>query len=292
MTAPVLAFLGFGEAAQAFVEGWGDAPPARLAAFDLKTEGAGRDQKLAEYDRAKVRPALTPAEAVSDAQFIISVVTADEAVNAARAAARALAPRAVYFDFNSVAPAAKQEAAALIEAAGGRYVDVAVMSPVRPALLKTPMLVSGSAASEAADLLARLGFSTRPVEGGVGGASAIKMIRSIMIKGIEALTAECVLSAYAAGVEDEVFASLDGSFPGFDWRKRADYNLDRMIVHGRRRAAEMRESAKTAAGLGLGGETATATAGWQQRIGDLELPLPDGLDAKVQALLSALESAR
>lgn len=292
MTAPKLAFIGYGEAAQAFVEGWAGTPPAELTAYDRKIDGAERAEKLAQLTAGGVRAASSSNEAVRDADFVISVVTADQAPAAAAAAAAAIRPRTVFFDFNSVAPGAKQEAARIIEGAGGRYVDVAVMSPVRPALLKTPMLVSAPAADEAAGLLTRLGFTARPVGGGVGRASAIKMIRSIMIKGIEALTAECVLSAHAAGVEDEVFASLDASFPGFDWRKRADYNLDRMIIHGRRRAAEMEESSKTASALGLGGETAAASALWQARIGELDLPLPEGLDAKVQAILTALGVSR
>ncbi len=286
---PVLAFLGFGEAAQAFVEGWGGAAPAQLVGYDRKTDTPStRDAKLAEFAAHGVRPYKTLAAALGRADIVVSVVTADQALNAARAAAMAIRPGATFFDLNSVAPATKKAAQAAIVGSKGHYVDVAVAAPVRPALLKVPMLVSADDTQAAVDQLAALGFNVRPIAGGVGRASAIKMIRSIMIKGMEALTAECVLSAYAAGVEDEILASLDGSFSGFDWGKRADYNLDRMIVHGRRRAAEMVESSATARELGLSGGMAAATADWQQRIGALELPLPPTLETKARTILAAL----
>lgn len=287
----VIAFIGFGEAAQAFVEGFGAARPGRLIGYDLKTDAAEtRGPKLAEFAARGVEAAERLADALGEADLAISVVTADQSLAAAQAAAEALRPGARYFDFNSVSPTTKRAAQAALESAGVHYVDVAVAAPVRPGLLRTPLLVSTDRMAEAAVAqLIDLGFNARLIEGGVGRASAIKMIRSIMIKGIEALTAECLLSAYAAGVEDEILASLDGSFPGFGWSDRADYNLDRMMVHGLRRAAEMEESSKTARDLGLGGGMAAATAAWQQRIGALDLSLPETLPAKARAILAALE---
>jgi 3-hydroxyisobutyrate dehydrogenase-like beta-hydroxyacid dehydrogenase len=284
-----IAFIGFGEAGQAFCEGWGEAPPAPIAAYDQKTSDPDdAAAKRADFARYGVTGHADSAGAVRDATAVLSVVTADQALAAARTVATALPPDALYFDMNSVAPETKRAAAAVIEAAGGRYVDVAVMAPVQPARLSVPLLLSGPHAGAGQALLAQLGFAPRVVAGDVGTASAIKMLRSIVIKGLEALTAECLLSARAAGVEEEVLASLDASFPGWDWRTRADYNLDRMLVHGLRRAAEMRESAATAAGLGQLGAMATATADWQQRLGSLDLlPLPEGLNAKADAVLAA-----
>ncbi len=153
---------------------------------------------------------------------------------------------------NSVAPETKRAAAAAVEAAGGRYVDVAVLAPVDPAGLGVPLLLAGSAASEAQKRLAVLGFSNMRVVGDeVGRASAIKMIRSVMVKGIEALTAEMIAGAVAAGVADEVLASLDASEKAMPWCDRAAYNLERMTRHGLRRAAEMEEAARTLRALGV-----------------------------------------
>ena len=150
------------------------------------------------------------------------------------------------------APETKRAAAAAVEAAGGRYVDGAVMAPVQPAALAVPLLLSGPHASPAQAMLYALGFENSRVVGeDVGRASAIKMIRSVMVKGLEALSSECAAAADAAGVFDEVMASLDASEKACGWAERVAYNRERMATHGLRRAAEMEESAKTLQALGV-----------------------------------------
>ena len=259
-----LALIGFGEAGMAFASQW-DAP---LRAYDIKTDDpATAAAKRADYARHGVAGAATLAEALAGAELVISIVTADQALAAAEAAAGSIASGALYCDFNSVAPRTKQAAARLIESAGGRYADVAVMAPVQPALLAVPLLVSGPHAEAAIAALEGIGFSPAKVDGSVGRASTIKMLRSVMVKGIEALSAECFLAARQAGVAEEVAASLDASWPGADWRARADYNLGRIQAHGVRRAAEMDEVAKTLEALGQSSEMARATASVQRRLG-------------------------
>lgn len=165
------------------------------------------------------------------------------------------------------------------------------MAPVHPALHRTPMLVSGPHAGDALAVLGGLGMEATAVAGGVGAASSIKMMRSIMIKGLEALVAECMLSARLAGVEAPVLASLDKSFPGFGWVERSAYMLERAMTHGVRRAAEMREVAATVAELGLDANMARATVAWQQALGDLRLDatqIGTSLDARADAILAAL----
>jgi 3-hydroxyisobutyrate dehydrogenase-like beta-hydroxyacid dehydrogenase len=259
-----LALIGFGEAGMAFASAW-EAP---VRAYDIKTDDpATAAAKRADYARWGASGTATLAEALAGAVLVISIVTADQALAASQAAAEAIAPGALYCDFNSVAPGTKQAAAKLIEAAGGHYVDVAVMSPVHPARLAVPLLVSGPHADAALAALSAIGFSPVTVAGPVGRASTIKMLRSVMVKGIEALTAECFLAARQAGVADEVAASLDAGWPGTDWAAKADYNLGRMREHGLRRAAEMNEVAKTLDALGQGSEMARATATVQRRLG-------------------------
>jgi len=262
-----VAFIGLGEAGTAFA-------PANTPSrgYDLKLdEAATRAAKLADFAAAGVAPADSNAAAVADTPLILSLVTADQALAAAEATARSIAAGALYCDMNSVAPDTKRAAAALIEAAGGRYADVAVMAPVNPARHATPLLVSGPHTADAAAALRSIGFmKVEPVEGPVGAASAIKMIRSVMVKGIEALSAECFLA----------------SWPGADWRQRADYNLDRMLIHGLRRAAEMEEVVKTLDALGTGSAMTRGTVERQRAIGARRLPSPDGLEAKAALILA------
>lgn len=276
-----VALIGFGEAARAFAGGLA----AMLSGYDRKTGdpaacGAMREA-FAEYG---VSACDTPAAALPQAEAVLSLVTADQALPAAQACA-GIEPGALWFDMNSVAPGTKRAAAAVIEAAGGRYVDVAVMAPVHPLRTAVPLLVGGPHAEAGAAFLRGLGFATVTVTGGaVGAASAIKMIRSVMVKGIEALSAECVRAAEAAGVRREVIASLDASWPGADWGGRFDYNLDRMMVHGLRRAAEMEEVVATLDALGTGAAMSRATVARQREIGALGIAPPTGLDAKLKAL--------
>jgi 3-hydroxyisobutyrate dehydrogenase-like beta-hydroxyacid dehydrogenase len=286
-----VAFLGFGEAAQAFCEGWGADRAFAVAAYDRKTDNPDTAQaKRRDYHRYAVTDCSTPEDALANASVVLSLVTADQALAAASVGA-CLQPGTLFLDCNSVAPNTKMQAARHVEAQGGRYVDVAVMSPVRPALIRVPLLVSGPHADAGDAVLKQLGFSPRIAGNAIGAASAVKMIRSIMIKGLEALTAECLLSARAAGVDDVVLGSLDESFPGWNWSSRADYNLDRMLVHGERRAAEMREAAATAGAFGQSGSMAQATADWQDRLGALCLSPPEGFAAKADLILSATGTA-
>ena len=159
----------------------------------------------------------------------------------------------------------------MIDAAGGRYIDMAIIAPVHPALNKVPVLLSGDYVEAAHKVIAQLDLSAKHIKGPVGTASAIKMTRSIMMKGLEALMLECVLAGRKAGVEDIVLDSLEETYPGFGWNARAAYMFERVMTHGTRRAAEMREVAKTVDDLGLNAGMAHATVDWHQAIGDLGL---------------------
>jgi 3-hydroxyisobutyrate dehydrogenase-like beta-hydroxyacid dehydrogenase len=240
---PRVALVGFGEAGEAFVRapGW----RGETRAWDILPE---RRATMASYG---VETGDNAPAALGDRAFILSLVTADAALDAARDAAAYLPEGALWCDMNSVAPQTKREAAAAVEAAGGRYVDVAIMAPVDKGLA-VPLLVSGPHALAAQPLLEALGFTNvRVVGDDVGRASAIKMIRSVMVKGLEALSWECAAAADKAGVFDEVMASLDASEKAIGWAERVAYNRERMQTHGLRRAAEMEESSRTLLGLGI-----------------------------------------
>lgn len=279
-----IALIGFGEAGSTFARAGGWEADARV--FDRKTDGADTATMRARYADAGVEGAATLAEALADRPLVLSLVTADQALAVAQAAAPHLAPGALYCDGNSVAPQTKQAAARAVEAAGAHYVDCAILAPVDPARLAVPLLVSGAQAEAAAAVLAALGFQNISIVGdAVGRASSIKMIRSVMVKGIEALTAECLLAAEAAGVRDAVLASLDASERPRPWEVRADYNLDRMLVHGLRRAAEMEEVVKTIEALGTGAAMTRGTVERQRAIGTLGLGTPpEGLAPKLAAI--------
>lgn len=271
-----LALIGYGEAGRTFARaaGW----QSQVRVYDLKPlEGL--------YAEDGVIGCASLGSALKESAQAISVVTADQVLLAAQNAAPHLSPGTLYFDMNSVAPETKRKAAEAIEIAGGRYVDVAIMSPVSPARLAVPLLVSSPYSEDGKAALIALGFTNvRIVGDSVGRASTIKMLRSVMYKGVEALTAECLIACEKAGVTNEVLASF-----GNDWSEQADYRLDRMLVHGLRRSAEMNESSQTLLSLGVSPMLTEGTVGWQQAIGKLGVsPVPKGLKAKLTAILEEM----
>lgn len=291
-----IAFIGFGEAASAFVQGWGKGSHNRLqlSGYDIKLSASPdiRTAKLGDFSTCNVSACESASTCAKDADVVFSMVTADQALQAAQSVSETIGQNnSLYFDCNSCAPDTKRQAATIINSAGGRYVDVAVMSPVHPKLHKSPVLVSGQSAQIALDMMARLDMEATLQAGEVGTASSIKMIRSVMIKGMEALVAECVLAGRKAGVEDIVLDSLEKTYPGFGWKSRSAYMLERMMVHGKRRAAEMREVALCVEQLGLNNAMANATVEWQQSIGDMQLDAgEDDHHARADAIIAALDA--
>lgn len=287
---PQIGFLGFGEAGEAFASGLRAAhPDLPMRSYDIKSDDAATAPEMTQRQCALGVAPVAGAAGLAGAQVIFSLVTADRAGEAATALARAELNGALVFDGNSCAPGSKRANAEAIEAAGGRYVDCAVMAPVHPHLHRAPCLLSGPHAEAALDAAALLGMDASHAPGPVGTASLRKMLRSVIMKGMEALTLECVLAAREAGVEADVLASLDVTFPGFDWEKKARYNLERVTSHGLRRAAEMAEVARTVEELGFPAEMSHAITAWQARVGALGLePGSDDLGARADAILAAL----
>jgi len=266
-----IAFIGFGEAASTFLEAWCNDVPVSVRAYDVKSDTSGREQQAADYAKAGVLGCDTVDEAVNNASVVFSLVTADQALTAAESAVEHIEAGALYLDCNSCASSSKQAADKLVTAAGGCYVDVAIMAPVNTDLTKVPVLLSGPHAEVAERILQDLGMYVEVISGGVGAAATVKMLRSIMVKGMEALVLECVLSARKAGVDAAVLGSLDASDHSFGWYDKASYMLERSMKHGVRRAAEMREATKTVKEIGVSSVMSDASVFWQQTVGELGL---------------------
>jgi 3-hydroxyisobutyrate dehydrogenase-like beta-hydroxyacid dehydrogenase len=238
---PAIAFIGFGEAGQAIAAGLRETGVDRIAAWDILFPQSAGDRLRQAGEAIGVRCAPSAAAAVRGAAMIVSAVTAASSVAAAQSVASHLAGAPYFLDINSVSPGRKQATAKLLGDAA-RYVDVAVLAPIHPARHRTPMLLAGPHAQAVAPVLAALDMRVSVAGAETGAAAAIKMVRSVMIKGIEALTLECFLAAARAGVIDEVAASMQNNYPGLDWAKIVPYNLERMASHGERRAPKWRRS--------------------------------------------------
>lgn len=255
----MICLLGFGEVGQTFAE-------------DLKTGFTAWDLKFIDAESAPSQAARRLGVAIPDsaksaimsADVIVCAVTAAQDKDAAQSVAAFLKPGAVFMDVNSASPGQKLEAAGIIEAAGGRYVEAVIMSPIGNKRLASPVLLGGPHARAFLPLAQQLGFSGASFYGpDLGLASATKLCRSVIVKGLEALLTESMLTARHYGVEAAVLASMQDFFPGTEWEKLARYMISRAVQHGTRRAEEMREAARTVADAGLEPHMSLATAAVQ-----------------------------
>jgi 3-hydroxyisobutyrate dehydrogenase-like beta-hydroxyacid dehydrogenase len=284
-----ICLIGFGEVGQRLAADLRSGGELNLSAWDVLFADPGSAPSRALHG-AEVRVGGNAADALAGANIVISAVTAAECVAAARSASASLAPGVLYLDLNSVSPRTKADAALAINVAGGRYVEAAVMSPIAPKGIASPILIGGPHAQAFLPVGRQLGFAGAEVFSEViGRASAAKMCRSVMIKGIEALLTESLLAARRYGVESAVLASLGDLLPVADWPTRSRYMISRSLQHGRRRAAEMREVAVTVREAGIEPWMSAACAArqdWAAAYADAMRG--DSLEAVLDAILASL----
>jgi 3-hydroxyisobutyrate dehydrogenase-like beta-hydroxyacid dehydrogenase len=260
--------VGYGEVGRILAEDLRK-QDVKVSAYDIKLGGEQAGPLRDHAGSFGVELASSHGDLAARADLIVSAVTASQAVPVADACAPAVKKGAWFLDFNSASPGAKRRAADLIDGAGGRYVEGAVMTSVPPYRIKVPLLLGGNSARDLAPLLVELGFDVKVASEQLGIASAVKMCRSVMIKGLEAMVIESFTTARAYGVEDAVLASLAETFPGINWEKQGAYFFQRVIEHGRRRAEEVREVAETVRDIGLTPWSAQGTAERQAWVADL-----------------------
>lgn len=260
-----IAIIGFGEAGGIFGHDFAK-QGIQVSVFDiLLNSRRHRQEMLSKARRCGVTVASNLRECLRDSEVVISAVTAASALDVAKDASRLLKAEQIYLDLNSVSPKKKRQSAKYIESRAARYVEAAVMDAVPKHRLKVPMLLGGPYAAEMSEQLAYIGMDTLPLSYEIGVASAVKMCRSIIIKGLEALTVECMFAARQYGAEDAVLRSLAATFPHIGWEDDfADYLISRVAVHGRRRGAEMREVAQALIDLNMEPTMALAAARRQQ----------------------------
>lgn len=292
-----IGIVGFGEVGRIFATALRQAGAARVGAWDRRFgELPERDAARARAADAGVLDAASMADLLARSSVVFSAVTASQTLAAAREAAAQLAPGTLFIDLNSASPGTKRRCAEAIEAAGGRYLEAAVMASVPPYGLRVPMLLGGPHAGAIAPALRDWGLDATAASERLGEVSAIKMCRSVIVKGLEALVIESFTAARAYGVEGPVLASLRETFPGIDWEKQAAYFFERVIQHGQRRAEEMVECAATMTEAGIGAQMAAAASQRQAWVAALAQQGAfagdaDGWRARADAALAALGRA-
>lgn len=262
--------IGYGEVGKIFAIGLKPKSGIEsVSAWDLKfADVAHQAQALTHAPDAGVFACASMQMLCAKADFLISAVTASNTLAVAQEAAQHLRPGTLFLDLNSASPGTKQQAAAAIEAAGGHYVEAGVMTSIPPYGIRVPMLLGGAHAAALAQRFLGYGMDAKAVSEKLGVASAIKMCRSVLIKGLEALVIESYATARAYGVEDHVLPTLVETFPSIDWSSQGAYFFSRVVQHGKRRAEEMREAANTVREAGFEPYMAAAIAHKQQWVAD------------------------
>ncbi len=266
-----IGLVGYGEVGKIFCAGLKNRPGVQgVGAWDLKfAQPSTQAAELAHAAQAGVTAHRSARALCEASDLVISAVTASNTLAVAQEAATVIRPGSIFLDVNSASPGTKQQCAALIDAKGAHYVEAGVMTSVPPYGIRVPMLLGGARAAELAVVLDGWGMDAKAISEKLGVASAIKMCRSIMIKGLEALVIESYATARAYGVEDHVLPTLQETFPSIDWQQQGAYFFSRVVQHGQRRAEEMRESANTVREAGFEAIMTASIADKQQRVADL-----------------------
>jgi len=262
-----IAVIGFGEAGGIFAT---DLASLKLdvTVFDILFDSKRhRHRMLKKAQDSGVTAASGLKDCVREADLVISAVTACSALDVARDAGKLLGEGQLFLDINSVSPKSKRKAAQYVERRGAGFVEAAVMGAVPKQRLQVPILLGGAHALATAELLHSLGMNATALSDQVGMAAAVKMCRSIFVKGLEALTVEFLFAARRYGADDKVLESLVATYPQMGWEDSLpDYLISRVAEHGRRRAVEMREVAQTLRQVGIAPTMAVATAKRQQQL--------------------------
>ena len=245
-----IAVVGLGEAGRLYAEGFADLG-AQVSGFD----------PVAAEDPTGVRRDSSIAEAVGDADVVISLVGAAFAKAVLDESLGFMAADAVFADFNTGAPAQKAELAAAAAAAQRRFADVAVMAPVPRAGAKTPLLASGDGAERLVSAWSQLGIPVTAVGPDAGTAAGLKMLRSVFMKGLAAVVLEAASAAEIAGSREWMLAEMASEL-GPDGPALIERLTDGTRQHAGRREHEMRDAADYLGTLNAPAWVTDATIRW------------------------------
>lgn len=249
-----IAILGLGEAGRRYAQG--------LAAAGAGVRGYDPAQRL---DDAAVRQMPTLAAAVEDADVVLSLVAGHTAAPVAHDALPHLPPASVFADLNSGSPAVKEQIAAAAADHGVHMADVAVLAPVVRAGHRTPLLASGDGAAAFANALTPFGVPVEVLSAPAGAAARLRLLRSVFMKGLAALTLESLTAAEAAGAGDWLRGQIAAEFGG-DGAELVDRLVSGSPRHAARRLHEVRAAATELDTLGTPADITRATLTWLERL--------------------------
>jgi 3-hydroxyisobutyrate dehydrogenase-like beta-hydroxyacid dehydrogenase len=275
-----LGLIGFGELGAALGAAFAAAPGHRVSAWVRDP-----DRYAARLREAGVERAATIAEAADGADLVLSAVPASSSEAVLDAAAPHLGAGSVYVDLAAAPPEAKRRAAARVEG----FADVAVLGTVAASGADVPLLASGPGARRFADVAAAAGLQVTVLEAPAGAAAEVKLVRSVYMKGRDALVAEMLVAARRLGIEQAVVGSIRGPGEEVPFPALAERTLTALGVHAARRADELEAAAGVLRSLGIEPVMARAAAERLRALGALRAGFAGERPSDAEAVLEAAD---
>jgi len=288
---PRVGFMGFGEAGYHFAKGLTRAGLTGLAAYSRSgARAAAGDPVCARAMDAGVELVKSPRELCRRADIIIAVTPGKNALAALRSARRYLRPDHVYVDASAAAVGAMEKAAALI---GGKaaFADAAILGPVPLEGVRVLMLASGPGAAPFRDALAPYGTNVQVIEGAPGAASAMKLIRSVFMKGLTGLLLESMEAAERCGIRGALEADISRWVDERPFSQVINRFVGSTAVHAERRMHEMADVLALLRALKSSSRMTRATRAWFREISRMGLherfggAVPETIAPVIEALV-------
>lgn len=254
-----LVFIGFGEAAYNIALGLKSEGFDSMAAYDVSAEDPKRGALIKSRAQEAGIPLLRLEEACAEGTFIASMNSAKVAVSVAKDIVPRLRAGQIFVDLNSAAPTVEEEIDKIPRAQGVTFCDAGVMGTVPGNRHKVPMFLSGDGARQFHDAFVPYRMKLTLLDAPAGGASAIKMLKSVVMKGLPQLMFESFEAAEKYGVLGTLTESLSESINGKTVEKLANTFIARTMIHAERRSAEMRDVVSTLESLNVDASMSKAT---------------------------------
>ncbi len=289
-----LAFIGFGELGQALASALTAAGAGEVRAWSRERDDPEARRRLSErIERAGSRQASSPQQAIDGAQAVLSVVPLGASAEIAGMCLPLIRPGGIFIDLSAAPPAAKEAAARSAATRGVLYADGAVLGTVAVSGAGVPIVVAGTGAATFRDLTGPARLSVDVLAGGAGQAARLKLIRSVYMKGRDALVLEMLLAAHRHGLEDAVVASIAGPAEQVSFHDLSERILGSLARHGARRADELEASSAELRATGIEPVMTAAGADRLRRLAllGLETRFAGGRPERGVDLLRAIEEA-
>lgn len=267
-----LGFIGFGEAAFGIAKGLKEDGLEKICFFDkFYNQKPMGDLIIKRSEEVDVFLLKSTEDLAKHTKIIFSSVIAKVAIDVAKSISPYLTKDHIYIDSNAASPVVKKEIARIIEEKGSKFVDAALMGPIPTFLHRVPILASGSGAADLKKLMSPYGMKITYLGNEPGQASAIKMFRSIFMKGFVTLLLETLVAADKYNADDIVLDSIAETMDKNEFKETARLLVTRGVIHAERRAFEMNEVIRTLEDIGVSSIMSDATQKKLQWCSELNL---------------------